>query len=105
MIVLISAVQNYHKSYIVPCTEYLRCMMQAVVTHIACDGFALVYDRKEDGGRQHRNKRRNEDNHSWDGSGNQKGGQCKDNWRQDRGMGADNYCKSAGDGGKKLFSV
>jgi hypothetical protein len=81
-------------------------MMQAMVTHIACDGFALICDRKEDGDRQHRNKRRNEDNHSWDRSGNEKGRQRKDNWRgQDRGMGADNYCRSTGDGGKKLFSV
>jgi hypothetical protein len=64
-------------------------MMQAVVTHIACDSFALVSDRKEDGDRQVRNKRRNEGN-----------------WRgHDRGMGADKYCRNAGDGGKKLFSV
>ena len=91
--------------YIVPCTECLSCMMQAVVTHVACDSFALVSNRKEDGDRQDRNKRKNEDNHSRDRSRNQRGGQ-KDNWRgQDKGMGADNYCRSAGDGGKKLFSV
>lgn len=80
--------------------------MQAVVTHIACDSFALVSDRKEDWDEQDRNKRKNEDNHSLDRSGNQKGRQYKDNCRgQDRGVGADNYCRSAGDGGKKLFSV
>jgi len=81
-------------------------MMQAMVTHIACDSFALVSDRKEDCDRQDRNKRRNEDSHSWDRSGKQKGKQNADSWRgQDRGMGAEKFCRSAGDGGKKLFSV
>jgi hypothetical protein len=82
-------------------------MVQAVVTHIACDSFVLVSNRKEEGGYgQDKSKRRNEDNHSWDRSGNQKGRQYKDNWReQDRGMGVDKYGRRAGDGGKKLFSV
>jgi hypothetical protein len=81
-------------------------MVQAVVTHIACESFVLVSNRKEGGDLQDRSKRRNEDNHSWDRSGNQKGRQYKDNWRgQDRAMGTDKYCRSAGDRGKKLFSV
>jgi hypothetical protein len=81
-------------------------MMQALVTHIACDSFALVSFRKEDCDRLDNNKRRNEDNHSRDRSGNQKGRQHKDNWRgQDRGMGADNYGRNASDEGKKLFSA
>lgn len=82
-------------------------MMEAV-THIVCDSVALVPNREEDkagcsGDWQDGNKRRSEDNHSWNSSANQKGKQ-DENWRsQDRGTGAGNYSRSAGDGGKKLF--
>jgi len=62
--------------------------------------------RKEDCDRQDRNKRRNEDSHSWDRSGKQKGRQYMDSWRgQDRGMGAEKYCRSAGDGGGRGRSM
>ena len=59
-------------------------MMEAVVAHIICDGIGLVPDREEDdpgwtGNWQDGNKRRSEDNDSWNRSDNQKGRQDEDN--------------------------
>lgn len=62
-------------------------MMEAVVARIICDGIGLVPDREEDepgwnDNWKDGNKRRGEDNDSWDKSGNQKGRGDKDSCKR-----------------------